>query len=253
MKGNFINLTSNYSTLTDLLPNVLGKNLPVVMQRFGTFQLKGTTELTANTLLADCAVQSKLGLAKAKFSMDNLLHLDQASYKGNLQLTQFNMGDLLQRTDVGKVSLNVDVDGMGFEIKQLNTTFTGAIAQLEYNKYNYSNIQIDGRFKNPVFNGKLIVNDPNLFLDFMGSVNLTKKEIAYDFHAAVDYANLHALHFNTKDSISVFKGDVNIQLAGTTADNIKGSVYLTETSYQNKIFNIFKVRLRIPEPAMKMI
>ncbi len=234
MKGNFSNLTSNYSTLTTLLPNVLGKNLPVVMQRFGTFQLKGTTELTANTLLADCAVQSKLGLAKAKFSMDNLLHLDQASYKGNLQLTQFNMGELLQRTDVGKVSLNVDVDGMGFEIKQLNSTFTGAIAQLEYNKYNYSNIQIDGRFKNPVFNGKLIVNDPNLFLDFMGSVNLTKKEIAYDFHAAVDYANLHALHFNTKDSISVFKGDVNIQLAGTTADNIKGSVYLTETSYQNK-------------------
>jgi hypothetical protein len=26
-----------------------------------------------------------------------------------------------------------------------------------------------------------------------------------------------------------------------------------ETSYHNKIFNIFRIRLRIPEPAMKMI
>lgn len=234
MKGDFTNLRSNYQTLTALLPNVLGKNLPPVMSRFGTFELKGTTELTANTLKANCSVQSKLGLANANFTMDNLLHIEKANYKGLVGLTQFDLGELLQRNDVGKVSLNVNVDGSGFEIKHLNTKFEGDISQLNFNKYQYSNIQIDGRFKNPIFNGKLIVNDPNLFLDFMGSVNLNKKEIAYDFHAAVDYANLHALHFVTKDSISIFKGDMDIKLAGTTADNLKGTVALTETSFQNK-------------------
>ena len=126
------------------------------------------------------------------------------------------------------------VDGSGFEIKQLNTKFEGDITQLNFNKYQYSNIQIDGRFKNPLFTGKLIVNDPNLYLDFMGSVNVNKKEIAYDFHAAVDYANLKALNFVTKDSISIFKGNMDINLAGTSIDNLKGKVALSETSYQNK-------------------
>ena len=234
MKGDFTNLTSNYNTLTSLLPNVLGENLPPVMSRFGTFQVKGTTELTANSLKANCSIQSKLGLAKANFIMDNLLQIEKANYKGLVGLTQFDLGELLQRSDVGKVSLNVKVDGSGFEIKQLNTKFEGDITQLNFNKYQYSNIQIDGRFKNPNFTGKLIVNDPNLFLDFMGSVNLNKKEIAYNFHAVVDYANLHELNFVTQDSISIFKGDIDIKLIGTTIDNLKGKVALSETSYQNK-------------------
>lgn len=257
MKGNFTNLTSNYHTLATLLPKVLGKNLPPVLARFGTFHLKGITELTANNLKANCEVQSKLGYAKANFTLDNLLQIEQAKYKGLVQLNQFQLGNLLQRTDVGQVSLAVKVDGSGFEIKHLNTAFEGQITQLYYNQYNYSNLQIDGRFKNPVFTGKLIVNDPNLFLDFMGSVNLNRKEIAYDFHAAVDYANLHALNFVTKDSVSIFKGDVKINLAGTSIDNIKGTVSLSETSYQNKkdtyYFDDFSISSTFDESGVRTI
>ena len=257
MHGEFTNLTSNYSTLTTLLPKVLGKNLPAVLNRFGTFQLKGTTDLTANSLKANCSVQSILGLAKANFTMDNLLQIEKAKYKGLVALTQFQLGDLLQRSDVGMVSLNVKVDGSGFEIKHLNTTFEGDISQLNYNKYQYSNIQIDGRFKNPLFTGKLIVNDPNLYLDFMGSVNVNKKEIAYDFHAAVDYANLQALNFVTKDSISIFKGNMDINLAGTSIDNLVGKVALTETSYQNKkdtyYFDDFSISSNFNEVGVRTI
>lgn len=257
MKADFTNFTSNYSTLIGLLPGVLGKNLPPVLSRFGRFELKGTTELTANEVKANCEVQSKLGYAKAQFTMDNLLQIEKANYKGQVVLNQFQLGELLQRKDVAKVSLDVKVDGSGFEIKHLNTAFEGRVSQLNYNHYNYSNIQIDGRFKNPVFSGKLIVNDPNLFLDFMGAVNLNKKEIAYDFHAAVDYANLHALNFVTKDSISVFKGDLDIKLEGTTINNIKGTVALSKTSYQNKkdtyYFDDFSISSSFDELGVRTI
>ena len=72
----------------------------------------------------------------------------------------------------------------------------------------------DGTIKKPIFKGKINVNDPNLFLDFDGNVDLSKKEKIFDFHAKVDYANLKKLNF-VKDSISVFKGDVVMKVSGS--------------------------------------
>jgi len=50
----------------------------------------------------------------------------------------------------------------------------------------------------------------NLFMDFDGLVNLGKKEVDYDFHAKIDYANLAKLNLIKTDSLSVFKGDISI-------------------------------------------
>jgi len=234
MKGDFQKVASNYDNLVKLLPNILGKKLPTSLKKIGNFDLRGKAEITTKTIAADFYMATALGNIQSNLKMSAIDDIDNASYSGNIILEEFNIGSFLGKKDLGKVTLNIDVDGKGFKQKNLNTMFSGDIYKINYKGYTYSKIIVDGKFKDPVFQGKLYVNDPNLFFDFDGAVNLGKKDIAYNFHAKVDYANLYKLHLVTKDSIAVFKGDIKINVAGSNLDNLKGDIHFASTSYQNK-------------------
>src|SRR5690606_23761630 len=160
--------------------------------------------------------QTSLGRIKSKLKMFNIDDIDNASYVGNVIFDNFNVGRFLDKKDLGIVSLNINVDGKGFTEKNLNTAFDGTISKIRFQEYTYTKIKIDGSFVNPIFKGKVIVNDPNLFMDFDGIMNLSKKDIEYDFHTIVDYANLGKLNLVKNDSVSVFKGDIRVNVTGNT-------------------------------------
>lgn len=232
MNGNFSKVSSNYDNLISLLPNVLGKNLPSTVKKLGQFNLRGKTVVTETSVTADVLVNTQLGTFGSKFIMTNLNTIDNASYKGRLNLDNFNLGRLIDRDDIGYATLQFDLEGKGFTEKYLDTKFSGSVQNITYNRYNYKNIIAEGNFKKPIFKGKVNVNDPNLFLDFDGIVDLSKREKNYNFHAKVDYANLNRLNF-IKDSVSVFKGDVKINVSGNNLDTMKGDVVVSNSSYQN--------------------
>ncbi|MEY3500350.1 MAG: hypothetical protein RL308_2019, partial [Bacteroidota bacterium] len=234
MKGNFDKVSSNYKNLTLLLPNILGKKLPSSLSKFGQFNLRGKTEITTKSIDADFYMATTLGNIQSKLVMTNINDIDNASYSGNIILEQFKIGTLLSKKDIGMVTLNLDIDGKGFKLKNLNTSFSGDVYKINYKGYNYTNIVVDGNFKNPIFKGKVYVNDPNLFMDFDGLVNLEKKDINYNFNAKIDYANLAKMNIVKSDSISVFKGVIDMKVSGTNLDNLRGSVNIKNTSYQNK-------------------
>lgn len=233
MKGEFDRITSNYQDLTQLLPNILGKKLPSSLQKFGQFTFVGSTELTQTYINANFVMNTALGLIESDLNMQDIDNIDNAKYIGNVILDDFNIGSLLNRKDVGKVSLNIDIDGKGFTQKLLDTKFIGDISKLTYNGYAYSKLIVDGSFKDPIFVGKVNSNDPNLFMDFEGTVDLRNKATVLDFHTKIDYANLKNLNF-INDTISIFKGDIKIQTKGNSIDNLVGDVVLTSFSYQNK-------------------
>ena len=232
MKGSFDKVSSSYENLTELLPNILGKKLPSSLKKLGKFTLIGDAEITTKTIDADFLLTTILGNVKSKLVMTNLDNIDKASYNGRIALDNFDVGSFLNRKDVGKVTLDVDVDGKGFTEKYLDTKFSGEINSVRYNGYTYKNIIADGSFKKPIFKGNVNVNDPNLFLDFNGTVDLSKSENIYDFHAVVDYINLKNLNL-IKDDISIFKGDVVMKVNGNSINNLKGDIILTNASYQN--------------------
>ncbi|MEC4005137.1 translocation/assembly module TamB domain-containing protein [Flavobacterium sp. SUN052] len=232
MKGSFDKIASSYDNLTALLPNVLGKKLPSSLKKLGKFNLVGDAEITTKSIDADFVLNTKLGTIVSNLVMTNINNIDNATYSGNIILENFDIGSLLNRTDLGITNLDIDVDGKGFTEKYVDTKFSGEVKSIVYNGYNYKNILADGSFKKPIFKGKINVNDPNLFFDFDGIVDLSKRESIYDFHAKVDYANLKKLNF-ISDDISVFKGDVVMKISGSSLDNMKGDVIISNASYQN--------------------
>lgn len=256
MKGKFSTLSSSYEDLVTLLPNVLGKTLPTNLKKLGKFNLVGKTELTTKDIDANFTMTTALGNVKSNFVMHSIDFIDKASYVGNVVLDNFDLGTFVSEKDLGKISLNLAIDGIGFTEKYLNTQIKGAISQMDYNNYSYHNLEVNGNFKMPIYQGKVSINDPNLNLTFDGLVDWTKKDSRFDFHIGIANANLYQLKF-ANDATSLLKGDIVVQVAGNTIDNLQGDVFVNQTTYTNSkstyFFTNFKVNSSFDENKIRTI
>ncbi|MFV8375958.1 translocation/assembly module TamB domain-containing protein [Flavobacterium sp. LB1P71] len=232
MYAKFDKLTSTYENLVVILPNILGNKLPTSLKKLGRFSASGTSSVSTTVVEADFSMITALGKVTSNLEIQNIDVIDKASYVGNVILENFDVGALFERKDVGRVSMNIDVDGKGFKQKYLDTAIKGDISKIEYNNYTYTNVVVNGTFKMPNYKGQVSVNDPNLSMTFDGLLDLSKKDSRYDFHINVENADLSKLKL-VKDSVSVFKGDVVVQASGNNIENFQGNVYINKTSYQN--------------------
>ncbi|MCP2029040.1 hypothetical protein L1276_004219 [Flavobacterium sp. HSC-32F16] len=232
MDGKFDKLISSYDNLVVILPGILGRKLPKELKRIGKFNIVGKAKVSTTALETDFKMATDLGDGKINLHMNNMDFIDKASYSGNIVLDNFDIGSLLGRKDIGRTTLDLDVDGVGFTEKYLNTIVKGDISKLDYNKYKYSNIVVNGNFKLPYYKGQLSINDPNLSLTFDGLVDLSKRESRYDFHINVENSDLQKLRF-INDSISHFKGDAVVQVTGNSIENLQGTIFIKDAEYQN--------------------
>ena len=232
MYAKFDKLTSSYENLIVILPNILGNKLPTSLKKLGRFSASGTSSVSTTAVEADFSMITALGNVTSNLEIQNIDVIDKASYIGNVILENFDIGTLLDQKELGRVSLNIDVDGKGFKQKYLDTAIKGDITQIDYKNYNYTNIVVNGTLKSPNYKGQISINDPNLSMTFDGLLDLSKKDNRYDFHINVENADLNKLKL-MKDSVSVFRGDVVVQASGNNIENFQGNVYINETSYQN--------------------
>ncbi|MBT8259144.1 MAG: translocation/assembly module TamB [Bacteroidia bacterium] len=239
MVAEFRELSSTYYDLRRLLPNVLGNSLPSALERFGKFTIQGQSEVTSKTVDADIDISTALGIIYADLEMNQIDDIDNASYTGSVIMDEFELGKVVDDEKMNTVSLNLDVDGKGFTLDRLNSFIKGTVYGLDYNNYYYSNVDVEGNIQNKIFNGFLKTKDANVDLDFNGLVDFSKAENNYDFVANVRMANLRALNFVDRDSISVFKGLVDMKMKGTNIDDAYGAISFKNTSYQNQDDNYF--------------
>ncbi len=257
IRGEFERLSSNYNNLKTILPRILGEKLPSSLAYLGEFDIAGNAQVSKTNVKTDLYLTTEIGELAAILDIDNINNIDNASYTGDINLNQFHIGKFLRQKDFGAVTLDMNVVGKGFTREFLNTKVTGNIYALNFRNYNYNNIQVDGTLKNPIFQGKFVVNDENVKLDFNGLVDLSKRENRYDFHAIIDYADLHKLNLIKRDTLSLFKGDITIQMSGNNVDNMHGDILISQTSYQNEndiyFFDDFKLNSRFGEDGSRKI
>ncbi|WP_317173661.1 translocation/assembly module TamB domain-containing protein [Aestuariibaculum suncheonense] len=234
MNAYLSNLTSTYNDLKALLPNVLGKSIPSTLDRLGQFRITGNTQVTASTVVADVKIDTDLGFVDSDLEITKINDIDNASYKGNIIFEKFDFGTFLESEDIGEASLNFDVKGKGFVSETINTQVKGDVFEVFYNGYNYHGIKVAGNVRNKIFDGNLISTDKNLKLNFLGLVDFSDKVSKYDFVANVGYANLNVLNFIKKDSISIFRSEVKMNMNASSYDDAYGRVVFENTSYRNQ-------------------
>jgi len=255
MQANMKNVTSSYYELRSLMPNILGKSIPSLFQKLGQFTIRGDAEITETSIDARVNINTLIGSSYTDLELSNINNIDNASYKGFVSLIDFDLGDFLDNGKLGKTTLDFNVEGQGF-VQDINTEVIGQIYSVTFNDYRYKDIKVSGILKEQLFDGTLVSNDENLQFNFKGLADFGEESNNFNFIASVDYANLKELNF-INDSISIFKGNVNMDVSGNTLDNLVGDIKFTKTNFQNKndtyYFEDFKVSSTFENDSTRIV
>lgn len=158
---------------------------------------------------------------------------DVPVYSGNLTTYNFQLGTLLNTGLVTTASLKAKVKGEGFNFKTLKASVDADIQKIGLYGYDYQNLKAAGEMNRKFFNGSLTAADPNLDMDFAGTIDFNSRLPIFNFYSEVRYSDLKALHL-TEDSITLqAKADLNF--AGSNIDNFDGTARLYDLSlFKNK-------------------
>jgi hypothetical protein len=244
-EGNLKTLSATYQNLKNILPNVLGNNLPSEFNKLGVFDLKGYIRVTPDQIQAEIEIKSQIGSAISDLQITNIDNIDYAVYDGVIQLTDFNIGTFFNNPLFGTISLKGKVKGSGFKLDNINTAFNGKISKIKFKGYPYKNIVANGQYQNNKFDGDITIDDENFKMNFNGLADLSSEVRKFDFKTNISYLNLKKTNLFVRDSIAELKGIVELDIEGNTFDDIVGQAIFKNVFYTNQIkeyrFEEFKV------------
>jgi len=223
----FKQIATNKKDLEKLYNDFAGttnRKLPDVISKFGNVNFSGRFTGLQNDFVAYGQFKTKLG----SFKSDINLKIDKAgnpSYSGNLATNAFDLGTLTDQPDIGHASFTAKVKGSGDKLGKLVENIKADIAYIDFKKYRYKNVDVDGTINRKVFKGRIAVNDNNIKLNLNGGANLNPAMPVYDFDAEVINAHLNTLHL-LKDTITV-SARLNAHFTGTSLNNAVGNIQLT--------------------------
>ncbi len=213
-----------------VLPTILDKALPKELDKLGTIDLSGAFSYSNFEVEADLKATSALGYAEANVVMAKVNDKQNASYTGNVVLEKFDIGNLTNQEKVGKTTLELFVNGKGFDIENLHTILKGNIHSLDFNGYTYQDIELNGNLKIPYYKGVVVSKDPNALLTFDGEIDFTQQVKKYNFITDIEYLNVNALKL-IEGNIGNFTGKIAINASGDHIDNFVGTVHFIDTKY----------------------
>jgi hypothetical protein len=211
--------------------------IPDNLSNLGRISFRGRFTGFVNDMVAFGQLQTDIG----RLSSDILVRQYQGKglpyYKGSLITEDFDLGKFFVAEDrLGLVSLNAQVEGRGITLATVDMTITGQIESIELMRYNYENLDISGNISNKKFNGSLLVEDPNVFLDFQGIIDFEETTPVFDFNARFEQANLTSLNFYQRDSIaeSVVSGFLSINARASGLNDLVGRITLDNLLYEER-------------------
>ncbi len=242
----FDQISTNKKDLDLIIAKATGAEssiIPIMVEKFGTVNFKGRFTGFINDFKAFGEFKTRLG----RIVTDLNLKINEASvpsYKGEIKTYDFNLGELLDQKTLGRTTLTADISGKGIKLNSLQEQILANIVYFEFEDYKYSNIKVDSRFVNKIFDGKINVDDPNVKLDFEGKVDLNQNLPVFNFNASIQGANLHNLKL-IKDSVQ-FDAELKTNFTGSSLENIEGLIDLTKIHLSNSknSFDIDSVMLR---------
>ena len=228
-------LKTNYEDLVNLMYGLdldsVATSLPVFLSNLGNVDYSGYYKGTVFDFDANGNVITDIGNVINDIHM-NIESDKIPSYNGNIETIGFDLGKLFSEKMLGTTSLNLVVDGEGFNIKDLNVNIGTNIKNIHINGYNYTNLEANGIVDKKLFNGSFKANDPNAKFDFEGSIDFNNlKQPEFNFESSISRLHLRELKW-IKDTINI-STNVNVNFIGANIDNVIGSIYFDNTEIQN--------------------
>ncbi len=228
-------LTTNKQELEEIpIPPFDGASfieLPDNIAYLGQVTYKGDFTGFISDFVTYGTVTTAIGKVQADISLKEDLDLNDYRYAGTIDLQQFNLGSFYQTSALGAITGNINVQGSGLELKKVNAAFEGTIDELQANDYTYRNITASGNFQHRAFSGDVSIDDPNLVMNFQGTIDFMQDQPLLDFNTHVQHANLDELNILKEYDYSALSGDIQIHSIGLEFEKFEGDVLVSDLTY----------------------
>ncbi|NDK57248.1 translocation/assembly module TamB domain-containing protein [Pontibacter fetidus] len=222
VRETFANLKLKPSTIdADDIKQFLPRDAFEVVDRLGTVKLDGRFLGFYNDFVANGSFATALGNVRSDINLKIDDDKRTSSYKGFVSTKGFNLGKLINRTDlIQTISMSGKLAGSGFTLQDANVDMDATINQIYFKNYNYQNIIANGNLSRQKFVGKVSINDPNLVVSADGEIFLNDGEQAFNVMANLQKVDLRALGLS-KDPFTV-SANANLDFKGLRLDDFVG-------------------------------
>lgn len=218
--------SSNLKELT----TISGVELPQMLAQLGEINYQGRFTGFYKDFVSYGDVSTDCGVLHTDLNMKLNEDLMQSSYRGNFQLDQFNIGKLLSSQLLGTLNFNAEIDGKGFDFKNLDNTFKLKATRLFLNDYTYASVEINGKSKHDQLNFDMQIQDSSLTLLANSSLKLTGDYKYFGLKAKLNNANLDRLHIlNEVKHLGV---GIQADFYFKDLDENKGTIQLSKLNYE---------------------
>jgi hypothetical protein len=230
-----------------LYPFTDGKflQLPSNMETLGNVKFTGKFTGFYSDFVAYGNITTALGYLSSDINLKYDKETSNYIYKGHVSATKFDVGTLTSMNDIGKVSFNAQVKGSGLHLENIDARMTGNVQSIEFRKYAYRNIKVDGELSKRLFSGALTIHEPNINLDFEGTIDFRDSLPLFNFTAMIENANLDSLHIINLPEENVLRTSISSSLRGNKLDNLEGSIDINNTFLRSgkKMYRIGNILL----------
>ncbi|WP_346238103.1 translocation/assembly module TamB domain-containing protein [Niabella insulamsoli] len=230
---NINKLNTSKADLNALLPK---GTLPSDIELPNQIAANGKFKGSMNKFATQLNLRTDMGAAKLTAAMGG--SSKNPTYKARLDVNRFNVGRLLKRTDMGAVTLHMDVAGSGTSAKTANAAIKGSIVSANYNNYTYQNIQLDGKYAKQALQLQTTSTDSNANFDINIAANIAGKYPAVEGTIDLKRIDLERLNFST----SAFKiaGLTQLNFPTASPDYLNGEAFITslQVATGGKVINI---------------
>ena len=155
------------------------------------------------------------------------------SVKGHVTTDGFELGQLLDNKDFGRVVADVEADAAipGRDIKQVSGSATVDVGLFQYRGYDYTALSADVTKQGQHIEGEVHSADPNLDFDVQGSATLAGALSELDLLAEVRNLDLSATHLVPADKAIALQGTIDATFTGNNLSNLNGYLEATGLHY----------------------
>ncbi|NCX95420.1 MAG: hypothetical protein EBX41_03230 [Chitinophagia bacterium] len=225
-----------YFTLTNALISSNGKGVvryfpeikrdtTINMDTLRTLTYAGTFNGKIDSFAVSGLVHSNIGDIKAEVLLEMPgFNLSKATYKGNVSLQQIAAKSLFKTSAISSITCTESITGKSFFFDSASVDINGEIDSMHFNHYTYHRIINKGIISHRQFDGSLWIDDPNLAMEFEGSVNYKTQDLLINAEAHLLHSDLKALYL-TQDTITL-SSDFELNCKGRTVDQFIGNAKL---------------------------
>lgn len=226
-------------------------NPPANFNKLGSIQFVGRFDGFLEDFVAYGKLRSDIGVAELDMKLDITESANKAKFRGKLNLNTFNLGIWSGNPDLGLVNFESNVEkGYGLTLNTIQANLTASIKSLEFKKYYYKGINLNGKIDKNTFSGSLLSEDPNLNFIFDGRLEYLNKMAFLDFKSTIKNIDLYALNL-VKTPASFKASDLDINLSGSNINDFLGNLDIKDVEFnlQDSIYHLSSLKVVSKELA----